>query len=167
MKNWMTPIAPLLLPPRRKRNDFESWLQDQDDTPAMLRLSLMVMVLGAFAVFFFMPNTTGCGPSREIGARTFRVIRVIDGDTFVIEYDGEPTSVRLLGYDAPEPNEPGGAEATARLRELIDGKIVRLEFAEPARPGAAYKRDHFGRLLARVNVDGVAVTGALGADPPP
>ena len=90
-------------------------------------------------------------PTRETTARTFRVVRVIDGDTFVVEYDGEPTSVRLWGFDAPEPREPGGEEATAGLREMIDGKVVRLEF-----PGDR-KRDNFGRLLARVYVDEMQV----------
>ena len=92
----------------------------------------------------------GC-QSREITADTFRVERVIDGDTFVIRYDGEPTSVRLYGFDAPEPNEPGGRSAAADLRDMIEGRTVRLVF--PARR----KRDNFGRLLARVYVDGIEV----------
>ncbi len=57
-------------------------------------------------------------PAREVTARAFEVVRVIDGDTFVVEYDGEPTSVRIHGIDAPERGEPGHDAATAALREL-------------------------------------------------
>lgn len=90
----------------------------------------------------------------------WRVLRVIDGDTLVIDgYDGEPTSVRLLGIDAPERGEPGHAEATAGLRDLVErsgggggGGVVWLVFDPGANRGR--KRDSFGRLLCRVEVEG-------------
>lgn len=49
-----------------------------------------------------------------------RLERVKDGDTFIFMCDTmfnsryEP-SIRLVGYSAPEANEPGGTEATAKL----------------------------------------------------
>ena len=95
------------------------------------------------------------GPCREITARSFAVERVIDGDTFVVVYDGEPTSVRLAGIDAPEPREPGGAASTAALKAMIRGRQVTLEFPGPR------KRDHFGRLLCRVWCGGVDVNRAM------
>ena len=85
--------------------------------------------------------------SREVTARTFKVKRVVDGDTFKIVYDGESTSVRLLSINAPERNTPEGPAATEALKELIDGKTVRLEFIGDR------KRDNFGRLLCKVCVD--------------
>ncbi len=94
-------------------------------------------------------------PTREITADTWSVLRVIDGDTFVIHYDGEPTSVRLYDFDAPELAEPGGPAAADRLRKFIDGRDVRLVFP------AARKRDNFGRLLARVYADNVDISAAL------
>ena len=94
------------------------------------------------------PFSAGChAPEvREIAARTFRVEGVVDGDTFKVVYDGELTSVRIWGINAPELRDAGGAEAKAALSELIAGKTVRLSF-----PGRR-KRDNFGRLLARVHV---------------
>ena len=89
---------------------------------------------------------TGCG---EVTQRAYRVVRVIDGDTFRVHYDGEETSVRLEGCDAPERNEPGGREAADFVRALIDGKMVRLRFVAGQR-----KRDNFGRLLCRVEIGG-------------
>ena len=87
----------------------------------------------------------GCA-TRVITARHFHVERVIDGDTLVIVYDGEQTSVRLARVNAPERNEPGGAEATEALRGLVDGRTVRIEFT------AGHKRDNFGRLLCSVSL---------------
>ena len=46
---------------------------------------------------------------------------VIDGDGLVV--DG--TEIRLCGIDAPEARRPGGPEATVRLRELVEGRMVR------------------------------------------
>jgi len=92
----------------------------------------------------------GC-ENREITARRFRVLRVVDGDTFKIQYDGESTSVRFFGIDAPEKRDPDGPAATAALVSKIDGKTVRLEF-----PGER-KRDNFGRLICNVFVGDVDV----------
>jgi micrococcal nuclease len=53
-----------------------------------------------------------------------RVVRVLDGDTLVLE-GGE--RVRLIGIDAPEASECFGDEATSRLRELVEDREIRLE----------------------------------------
>ncbi len=96
----------------------------------------------------------GCGPmagfgeTREITADTYRVLRIVDGDTFRVRYDGDVVSVRIFGIDAPERNTPEGPAATAKLAELIDDRDVRLVFC------GEKKRDNFGRLLARVFVAG-------------
>lgn len=83
-------------------------------------------------------------PVREITATDFVVTRVIDGDTFRVEYDGDLTSVRIRDIDAPERGDPRAVAATDELRRLVDGQAVRLEF------GPGRKRDGFGRLLCRV-----------------
>jgi micrococcal nuclease len=67
---------------------------------------------------------------------------VIDGDTVEMA-DGD--RCRLLGIDTPERGEDGFDEATDFLRELIEGKRVRLE-ADPDHDD----RDFFGRLLRHV-----------------
>ena len=67
---------------------------------------------------------TGCQPSalvhecREITARTFVVEQIVDGDTLVITHDGEPTSVRFCGVNAPERKDPDGPAATEALEQL-------------------------------------------------
>lgn len=83
-----------------------------------------------------------------------RVTRVIDGDTIVLQ--GELT-VRYIGIDAPEVHprvEDYGLEATAKNRELVEGKRVRLE-------KDISERDRYGRLLRYVYVDGLFVNAEL------
>lgn len=88
-------------------------------------------------------------------AGDFKVIRVVDGDTLVIHYDGEDTYARLSRINAPERDQHGGSAATNALRSLVDGKTVQINFTSDR------KRDKFGRLLASVFVDGVDVEREL------
>jgi len=79
----------------------------------------------------------------------FRVTRVIDGDTLVLD-NGE--TVRLIGVDAPEIHHPEipiqrfGKEATEFLKRFAEGFECTLEY-EPNN-----LRDQYGRLLAYVFV---------------
>lgn len=65
------------------------------------------------------------------------VVRVLDGDSLVVDIDGTETEVRLLGVNTPERDECFDAEAKARTIELaFDG--IRL---------VGNEEDRFGRLL--------------------
>ena len=79
-----------------------------------------------------------------------RVVRVVDGDTIVVELDGGEERVRLIGIDTPESKDPRspvecfGPEATAHLEALLpEGTAVRLVRDVEA-------RDRYDRLLAYV-----------------
>lgn len=74
-----------------------------------------------------------------------RVVRVIDGDTFVIK-TGE--RVRLIGLDAPEAGVCGSDEATERLSDLVAGRTIKIDRED---------RDTWGRRLGMVDADGVNV----------
>lgn len=92
-------------------------------------------------------------PSKEVrilpSNGPFRVVRVLDGDTIVLD-NGE--TVRLIGVDAPEIHHPEipvqrfGEEATEFLRRFAEGFECTLEY-EPNNI-----RDQYGRLLAYVFV---------------
>ena len=76
----------------------------------------------------------------------FKVIEIIDGDTFKVspgwEWNNQRGSVvRANGYDTPEEGEMGYQTAKNRLTELILGKEVDLENAI---------RITYGRLLCDV-----------------
>ena len=58
---------------------------------------------------------------------TFQLQRIIDGDTILAHTSEQPDQrLRLWGIDAPESDQPHGAEATARLQALVPtGKMVK------------------------------------------
>jgi micrococcal nuclease len=84
---------------------------------------------------------------------SFKVTRVIDGDTIEIE-GGE--KVRYLGIDTPETVDPRkpvqcfGVEASKKNKELVEGKSVRLE-------KDISERDKYSRLLRYVWADGTLI----------
>lgn len=87
-------------------------------------------------------------------------VRVVDGDTAKIIYEGREEYVRYLLIDTPESKshhtcvQPYGEEASIRNEELLNSGKVTLEFDGP-------KRDTYGRLLAYVYVDGESVQEKL------
>jgi micrococcal nuclease len=83
-------------------------------------------------------------------AFTARVVRVVDGDTFLaaIPGAGQPVRVRVIGVDTPETVEPGapvacyGPQASAFTKHLLpEGSVVRAAHE----PGGDL--DRFGRQL--------------------
>lgn len=89
-----------------------------------------------------------------LGLNEYNVVRVVDGDTFVVEFNGKNEKVRLIGVDTPEsvhPNESKNTEegilTSNYTKERLSGKSVKLEFD-------VQQRDKYGRLLAYVYVDG-------------
>lgn len=92
---------------------------------------------------------------------TCRVLRIVDGDTFTCDIngngveDGNAEKVRLLQVDTPEVHhshrnpsgkpQPGGLEALAFTKKQLLGKTVTL--LTDKKP-----RDRYGRLLAWVFV---------------
>jgi len=109
--------------------------------------------LYCFTVFFL-----GILYSDRVSAEEIKY--VIDGDTVVLTSE---TRVRLIGIDAPEVDhpeygrkgEPYGAEATAYLRKLVEGKTVRLESGSEA-------EDKYGRTLAYLFLpDGLFVNRSM------
>ncbi len=81
----------------------------------------------------------------------YKVVRVIDGDTFVINIDGEEDTIRLIGIDSPEVETPYtkyecfGREASEFAKTLLKGKLVRIET-----DSTQSTRDSYNRILAYV-----------------
>ena len=84
-----------------------------------------------------------------------KVISVHDGDTLRVVQDGQQTTIRLNGIDAPEIGQPFGTKSRDRLAELAMGKRVVIHADKP---------DRYGRLLARVEIDGGDVGRQMVAD---
>lgn len=96
-------------------------------TPRRLRryVLLALTLLGALGFYGFAPG---------------RVIRVADGDTLtVLSRERNLEKVRLYGIDAPERDQPWGAEAGDFLSSLTLLREVELSVVD---------KDQYGRLVA-------------------
>ena len=106
-----------------------------------------------FAIVLFVTALQACNqpPTAEATTETYlRVVRVIDGDTFVVEDDTQKNGrkVRLIGIDAPESRKTDhedvqfyGKEAKEFLKHFLEGRSVRLEYD-------VSPKDQYGRTLA-------------------
>ena len=101
------------------------------------------------------PVTAAPAVAGEEEGRT-QVVRVVDGDTIAVLWNGEETRVRLIGINTPESGECLAQEAGRRLEELLGGE-VRLETDEE-------ETDRFGRMLAYIWAGDVLVNERLAAE---
>ncbi len=121
--------------------------------PGLVVIVLLVVLLDRAAVY-------GGGEQQRYESQGWTVVRVVDGDTIVIDApdtdeDGdetETTRVRLWGVDTPEianvrlkkSAEPFGDEAADFARKLCEGRAVRLKLESHD------LRDKYRRLLTYV-----------------
>ena len=85
---------------------------------------------------------------------TYKIIRIVDGDTLIIDYNGVEERVRLIGVDTPESVHPDGTKnnefgkiASDFSKKYLDGKEVSIELD-------VQERDKYGRILAYVYIGG-------------
>jgi micrococcal nuclease len=84
----------------------------------------------------------------------YKCERVIDGDTIVVSRSGYSLKVRFAYIDAPESSQrsfdkiPIGKNSTKFLRNLIEGKKVKLEIL---------KKDLYGRTIGVVYLNNQSV----------
>ena len=115
-----------------------------------LKRNIIHLIPGLLALAL-MFSATACQPQAPTEAGTFQVIRVIDGDTIVVEGN---VRVRYIGMNAPEMDEPFGEEAKEANQNLGQGKRVKLE-------KDVSKTDRYGRWLRYVYVDNLMVGGEI------
>ncbi|GAA1821283.1 thermonuclease family protein [Nesterenkonia flava] len=117
-------------------------------------LGLVILGIVAAAIISWWQQADP-DPQDYADGQTAELVRVVDGDTLVVDVEGTEERVRLLNIDTPEsvhPQQPVeclGPESTERMEELISpGDELRLEFDEE-------RRDRYDRLLAAVYLDDV------------
>lgn len=107
-------------------------------------------LLFVFAVLGVLPDVSPSVsyPVEDFSGDTaYRVLRVVDGDTVEIDFQGKATKVRLIGVDTPEavhpskPVEVYGKESSNFTKNLLIGESVYLRFDVD-------RTDNYGRLLA-------------------
>jgi endonuclease YncB( thermonuclease family) len=75
-----------------------------------------------------------------------RVVKVHDGDTLTVLFEGSELRVRLDGIDAPELAQPYGRRSRDSLSELCGAKQAMV-----TRRG----KDRYGRTIGRVSCAGI------------
>lgn len=89
----------------------------------------------------------------EFPVQSYKVTRVIDGDTIEIEEIGK---VRLIGIDSPEldnPKECFAEESAQKLTDLVTNESLRIEY-----DSSQGDKDRYGRaLLYLFNEDGINI----------
>ena len=98
---------------------------------------------------YVQPNSTKPSTAPQNGTK-HQVSRVVDGDTVVLDTDDGGVKTRIIGIDTPEtvhpskPVEYWGPEASARAKELLEGKTVTIHYD----PDPAHDTwDKYRRLL--------------------
>jgi endonuclease YncB( thermonuclease family) len=109
-------------------------------TPTTRPASCFVFVLAAVTVAI-----GSAGASRPDQTLRGRVVHVNDGDTLEVLSEGRTARVRLDGIDAPERGQPYSRQALVQLRTLTLERDVLVQVRDV---------DRYGRLVARVAVDG-------------
>lgn len=92
--------------------------------------------------------------AEELDLHEATVIRVVDGDTIIVNIEDVDTRVRLIGVDTPESvnpdeskNTPEGEKASEITKKLLPtGTTVWLEYDKD-------QQDDYGRTLAYVWLD--------------
>ena len=109
------------------------------------------------------PPSSSTAVSTNPNAAT--VLRNVDGDTLEVNLaDGTKAKVRILGIDTPETVDPRktvqcfGQEASARMKELVQGKTITL-VKDPAQD-----KDVYGRLLRYIDLNGVDIGAEMIAE---
>ena len=79
-------------------------------------------------------------------------IRVVDGDTIRAEAKGREIKIRLVEIDAPEINQPFGAQSKNFLNRLLNEKDVTL---------ISQGEDRYGRTLGEIYANGESANALM------
>lgn len=81
-----------------------------------------------------------------------RVIKVIDGDTYILRTGNINHNIRLLNVDAPEIKQNWGLKSKLKVVELIINKNVVFEIIG---------KDKYGRELVNIEIEGKSLDSIL------
>lgn len=90
---------------------------------------------------------------QQLPAGTYRIVEYADGDTVRVNMNGTTETIRFIGVDTPETQDPRkavqcfGKAASEFTKQLIADQPVRLE-ADPL----STNRDRYNRLLRYVYI---------------
>jgi len=95
-----------------------------------------------------IPSPSQSASSSASSTPLYKVTRVVDGDTIVVNINGQEEKLRLIGVDTPESVDPRrpvecfGLEASNYTKSLLENQNILLE-SDPTQGD----KDKYGRLL--------------------
>ncbi len=119
--------------------------------------------------YLLLPILLFCVTTLSAGPETHTLLKVEDGDTLVIDLDGDPTRIQLLGIDAPEdvfnPKLKRDVQRTGKTEDsLLDlGRRATSHLQHLVAPGTKIivegdlkRKDKYGRIPVTVSRPGGA-----------
>jgi endonuclease YncB( thermonuclease family) len=110
----------------------------------MKRRSIIVWVL---AVVWIAAGVALAGEN----SMTAKCVKVLDGDTLIIECEKSRRTVNIEGIDAPELDQPWGKQVRSFVRDYLRGEDLEIEILE----------ETGDTVRARVTVNGVDLSEML------
>ena len=136
------------------------------------KVLVLAFIAFVFSLYYDIPNLIPFVNYKPVNivqntvGTFYNVDRVVDGDTIVIQMNSGLEKVRLIGINTPETVDPRkpvecfGKEASNEMKDLVAGKIVKLEYDD-----SQSTRDAYQRLLVYVYLeDGEMVNRKMVAD---
>lgn len=114
----------------------------------MIRKSFFQIFL--ICTFAFLYVT--CADTSKAQTYEGKVIKVTDGDSINILYEGKPLRIRLAEIDAPERGQPFGKKSREALADYVAGKEVQV---------VEIDIDRYKRIVGQVYQGDLWVNGAL------
>ena len=114
-------------------------------------------------LLFFLLILTGCNDdlNQGLSSDAYSVVRVVDGDTIIVDMDGTEERIRMIVIDTSESVHPDksknveyGEIASEFTKSLLEDQAVTLEYD-------VQERDKYGRILAYVYLDGEMINKTL------
>ena len=81
-----------------------------------------------------------------------KVLRVKDGDTYVLQDSAKIFTARLLKIDAPELKQKSGMDACRFVTGVIGGRTVQY---------LGFKKDKYGRALVSISINGLRLDSLI------
>ena len=114
----------------------------------MIKKTLFYLFFISALAFFYVTCTGVTNAQTYLG----KVIKVTDGDSINILYDGKPLRIRLAEIDAPERGQPFWKKSREALADYVAGKQVQVVEVDI---------DRYKRIVGQVYIGETWVNGAL------
>jgi len=108
-----------------------------------LRSTVFLLLL--LGTVFASPDSADAKQTARSDTQSAKVTSVVDGDTIKVKIGTKTETIRIIGIDTPETVDPRkpvqcfGKETAAKMKSLVNNKIVTLE-RNPAEERDIYKR---------------------------